>query len=42
MHRNLRVVVRAEKPRAFEADRPIAQRGTFSGTGDYADVERHL
>ena len=33
--------VRAEKPRAFHADGPIAESRTFGGAGDDTDVLGH-
>ena len=40
MHRNFRMRVRAKQLGAFDADRLVAQRRAFRGTGDDPDVLR--
>jgi hypothetical protein len=34
--------MRAENPRAFRTDRPVAKRGSFGGTRNDADVLGHM
>jgi hypothetical protein len=41
VHRDLGVIVRAEKLRALHADGPIAEGRAFGGAGNDADVLRH-
>ena len=41
VHRDLGMIVRAEKLRAFHADGPITKRCAFGGAGNNADVLGH-
>src|SRR4029453_7270568 len=41
VHRDLGMIVRAEKIGALDTDGPIAEGGSFSGAGNETDVVRH-